>query len=126
MAAVQAELAHYRGEELAASGEEIQLAGNAGRCRLVARAVDADANGLAALASAVVAKPGFLVVLVTPSVPALAVIARSADVSLSADKLLAPLIAQFGGRGGGRPEMARGGGLAASADTIIAAIRAAI
>ena len=30
---------------------------------------------------------------------------------------------QFGGRGGGRPEMARGGGLAASADTIIAAIR---
>ena len=126
MAAAQAELARYRGEELVASGAEIQLAANGGMCRLVARAVDADANGLAALASAIVAKPGFLVVLVAPSVPALAVIARSADVSLSSEKLLAMLMTQFGGRGGGRPEMARGGGLAASADAIIAAVRAAI
>jgi alanyl-tRNA synthetase len=126
MVALQGELARYRAEELAASGEEVQLGAGSGRCRLVARAVDADANGLAALASAIVARPGFLVVLVTPSAPALVVIARSADVSLSSEKLLALLTAQFGGRGGGRPEMARGGGLAASADTIIASIRAAI
>ena len=38
-------------------------------------------------------------------------IARSADVSVSAQKLLASLIEQFGGRGGGRPELAQGGGL---------------
>jgi alanyl-tRNA synthetase len=126
MVALQGELARYRAEELAASGEEVQLGAGGGKCRFVARAVDADATGLAALASAIVARPGFLVVLVTPSAPALVVIARSADVSLSSEKLLALLTAQFGGRGGGRPEMARGGGLAASADTIIAAIRAAI
>jgi alanyl-tRNA synthetase len=63
---------------------------------------------------------------VSSSTPALAVIARSADVNVSSQKLLASLMAEFGGRGGGRPEMAQGGGLAASADTILSRVRAAI
>jgi len=54
------------------------------------------------------------------------VIARSADVSVSAQQLLAALIAQFGGRGGGKPEMAQGGGLDAPANAILAAVRAAL
>ena len=58
----------------------------------MARAIDADANGLKALATAIVAKPGHLVVLVSSSTPALAVVARSADVSLPAQRLLASLI----------------------------------
>jgi alanyl-tRNA synthetase len=126
MVALQGELARYQAEELAASGEEVRLTASGGVCRLVARAVDADANGLAALASAIVAQPGYLAVLVSPSTPALAVIARSGDVVVSSQELLASLMAQFGGRGGGRPEMARGGGLAAPADAILAAFRAAI
>ena len=65
-------------------------------------------------------------VLVSTSTPALVVIARSADVDVSAQQLLAALIAQFGGRGGGRPEMAQGGGLTASADAILAALRASL
>jgi alanyl-tRNA synthetase len=117
---LQRDLAGYRAAELAAGAEDTAA------CRLVARAVDADANGLKALATAIVAKPGFLVVLVSSSTPALAVIARSADVNVSAQKLLASLMAEFGGRGGGRPEMAQGGGLGASADAILSRVRAAI
>ena len=115
--ALQGELAGYHAEELAAGAEQVST------FRLVARAIDADANGLKALASAIASKPGYLVALVSTSTPALAVIARSADVSVSAQQLLASLMATFGGRVGGRPEMAQGGGLAAPADTILAAIR---
>ena len=118
--ALQNELARYHADELAAGAEETAT------CRLVARALDADANGLKALASAITARPGYLVVLVSASSPALAVIARSKDISVSAQQLLASLITQFGGRGGGKPEMAQGGGLTASPDAIIAAARAAL
>jgi alanyl-tRNA synthetase len=120
MDGLQRDLAGYRADELAAGAEE------AATFRLVARVVDAEASVLKALATAIVAKPGFLVALVSSSTPALAVIARSADVGVSSQKLLASLMAQFGGRGGGRPELAQGGGLAAPADAILAALRAAI
>ena len=120
MVALQNELARYQADEFAAGAEETTT------CRLVARAIDADANGLKGLASAITARPGYLVILVSSSSPALAVVARSADVSVSAQQLLASLITQFGGRGGGKPEMAQGGGLTASPDAIIAAARAAL
>ena len=127
---LQGELARYRAEELAAGAEEVRLkpdtTDSGAMCRLVTRAIDTDANGLKALATAIIAKPGFLVVLVSTSSPALAVIARSADVGVSAQQILASLITQFGGRGGGRPEMAQGGGLTASPDAILAAVRAAV
>ncbi len=145
LTALQSELARYRAKELAAGAEEVRLkpdatddevrlkpdatnAGvtHAGTCRLVARALDADANGLKALATAIAANPGYLVVLVSTSSPALAVIARSAGVDVSAQQLLAALIARFGGRGGGKAELAQGGGLNASPDSILAATRAAI
>jgi alanyl-tRNA synthetase len=126
--ALATDVARYRAEELAASAVEIRLKtesdGSPAR-RLVARAVDADANGLKALATAIAAKPGHLVVLVSTTVPALAVVARSSDVGISAQQLLASLLATFGGRGGGKPDFAQGGGLAAaSADAILeAAVR---
>jgi alanyl-tRNA synthetase len=121
--ALQGDLARYRAVELAASGEEVRLKPDT-TCRLVARALDADANGLKAMATAIVAAPGYLVALVSVSQPALVVVARSADVDLSAQQLLAGLVAKFGGRGGGKPDFAQGGGLAAPADQIIAALRA--
>ena len=135
MIALQGDLARYQADELAASAEEVRLRPDTldaptpegtsahGVCRLVARAIDADANGLKKLASAIAAKSGYLVVLVSSSTPALVVIARSADVPISAQHVLNTLIAEFGGRGGGKSEMAQGGGLAASADVIIAAVR---
>ena len=42
---------------------------------------------------------------------AVVVVARSSDVTVSSHQVLAKLIAQFGGRGGGKGELAQGGGL---------------
>jgi alanyl-tRNA synthetase len=127
---LQNDLAKYHAEELAASAGEVVLQGTSAdggrRCRLVARAIDADANGLKGLAAAIAAKPGYLVVLVSTSMPALVVIARSSNVDVSAQQLLAKLVSQFGGRGGGRREMSQGGGLSATADAILDAVRTQI
>jgi alanyl-tRNA synthetase len=142
LSALHGDLARYHAEELAASAATVRLSAlrpadgkadttGAGKpddhdVRLVARAVDADANGLKTLAAAIVARPGYLVVLVSAATPALVVVARSADVGVPAQQLLASLIARFGGRGGGRPELAQGGGLVASAEAILEAARAMI
>ncbi|MFP5379893.1 MAG: DHHA1 domain-containing protein, partial [Vicinamibacteria bacterium] len=55
--------------------------------------------------------------------PAVAVVARSADVDVDAGAVLKSLVASFGGRGGGKPDLAQGGGLDAPADELIAAAR---
>jgi alanyl-tRNA synthetase len=115
--ALQTELARFRAEELAATAEAI------GDRRLVLRALDADANGLKGLAAAIAARPGFVVVLLSTSTPALVVAARSADVNQSAQQVIAGLVAAFGGRGGGKPELAQGGGLNGTADAILAEAR---
>ena len=120
-AGVQEELARFRAEELAAAGEATVVG------RLVFQLVDADANGLKSLASAIVAKPGQVVVLVSRSRPALVVAARSTDVTaVSAQQIIGALTAAFGGRGGGRPELAQAGGLDADPDTVLAAARDAV
>jgi alanyl-tRNA synthetase len=125
---LQSELATYRADELAANAEEITLkvgsTGATSRCRLVAQPLDSDANVLKSLAAAIAARPGFLVVLVSTSMPALIVIARSSDVDVSAQQLLAKLMTEFGGRGGGRPEMAQGGGLSGTPEAIFHSVRA--
>jgi len=129
---LQTELARYRAEELAAAAEEVSVAPEAaaatgGTARLVARAVDADALGLKALASAIVSKPGYIVVLVSLSgPPVVAAVARSADVHLSSQKLLSALQATFGGRGGGKGDFAQGGGMNGSPEAILAAARQGI
>jgi alanyl-tRNA synthetase len=124
---LQGEVARYRAEELAAAAEPITLTGEPHETvRLVARAIDADASGLKALATAIVTRPGHLVVLVSSSTPALAVVARSADVSLPAQRLLASLHTVFGGRGGGKSDFAQGGGLTGSPESVLAAARAAL
>jgi alanyl-tRNA synthetase len=142
MVALQGDLARYQAEELAAGAAEVRLkppfdAAQDGlealegtdtteTCHLVARALDADANGLKSLATAIAARSGYVVVLVSTSTPALAVVARSGDVTVSAQRVLASLMATFGGRGGGRAELAQGGGLAAPPDAILKAAREAI
>jgi alanyl-tRNA synthetase len=116
--ALQTELSRYRAVELAAAAETI-----AAGLHFVARVIDADANGLKALASAITAAPGFIVALISSSTPALAVIARSADVSPSAQQILSALIGRFGGRGGGKPELAQGGGLIGPPGEILQVVR---
>jgi alanyl-tRNA synthetase len=120
VSALEAELSRYRAVELSASADET------GRGRLVCRAIDADANGLKTLASAIVAQPGYIAVLVSAARPSLVVVARSADRAVGAGDVVSALIARCGGRGGGRPEMAQGGGLDASPEAILAAAREVI
>jgi alanyl-tRNA synthetase len=119
-AGAQTELARYRAVELAASAEQTPAG------RLVLRAIDADAQGLKTLAGAVAAEPGRLVVLTSTARPALVVVARSADLTIAANDLLASLVARFGGRGGGKADLAQGGGLDAPADDILSAVRSLI
>jgi alanyl-tRNA synthetase len=117
LAALQNDLARYRADELAASADAT-AAGN-----IVARTIDGDANVLKSLATAITSRPGFLVVLVSTSTPALAVVARSSDIAMSAQAILSALIGRFGGRGGGRPELAQGGGLSGTPNEILSAAR---
>jgi alanyl-tRNA synthetase len=129
VSSLQTELAAFRAEDLAQSAEPVLLtstATGAAGCRLVLRVIDADANGLKALAMAVASKPGHVVVLASMARPALVAVARSSDVDVSAQKILSSLVSRFGGRGGGKPELAQGGGLDATAADTLAAARQAI
>ncbi len=117
IAALHGELARFRADTLAADAETV------GGYRLVVQTMDADAGGLKSLAMAVIARPGYAVVLASPSRPALVVVARSSDVALAAQEVLATLTAQFGGRGGGKPELAQGGGLDAEPAALLDAAR---
>jgi alanyl-tRNA synthetase len=121
VAGLQTELARFRAAELAASAERVT-----NEISVVLRAIDADANGLKALASAVTAVPGHAVVLVSTSRPALVVAARSAGLAVSAQQIVAALTGRFGGRGGGKPELAQAGGLDAPAQDILDAAREAL
>ena len=50
--------------------------------------------------------------LVGTSAPIALVVARSASVALDANAVLQQLLTRFGGRGGGKPDLAQGAGLA--------------
>jgi alanyl-tRNA synthetase len=103
---LQERLAPYEAAELAASGQRI------GERTIVARALEGcDAAALKALASAVASHAGYAVALFSATAPYLVVVTRSADVQVDAAAVLKSLLARFGGRGGGRPDLAQGGGL---------------
>jgi alanyl-tRNA synthetase len=109
---------------MAATAETVRLKAPGGPARLVLRAVEGDANSLKALATAVTARPGHIVVLASIAKPSLVVISRSSDLeAVDARALLSALTAACGGRGGGKAELAQGGGLDATAETILAAAR---
>ena len=55
--------------------------------------------------------------------PALVVIARAPDVAVDAAAVVKALVARFGGKGGGKPDLAQGGGLAGDVSDIVAAAR---
>jgi alanyl-tRNA synthetase len=58
-------------------------------------------------------------VLVSTSRPALVVIGRAPDVATASNEILARLISTFGGRGGGKADLAQAGGLDAAAEAIL-------
>src|SRR5688572_11271088 len=86
-----------------------------------------DAQGIKSIdVAATAASPTAVVVLFTASTPAQVVIARGSSAGADAGALLKQLAAKFGGKGGGKPDLAQGGGLNASAAELIAAARSLI
>ena len=112
-----AALARYEARELADAAEQHSWG------RLVLRAVDGDAARLKSLATAITADPGFFAVLLSTSSPSLIVAARSADVVAPCHDIVGSLAKRFGGRGGGKPDFAQGGGLNAAVEEILIAAR---
>jgi alanyl-tRNA synthetase len=83
-----------------------------------------DAPGLKALAAAATAAtPTLAIALFSRSSPPVTVVAAGPSARLDASAVLKALIATFGGRGGGRPELAQGGGFNAKVDDLLAAAR---
>lgn len=117
LAMVQVELTRHQARELADAAESLPQG------RLVLKSVDADAPLLRSLASAITSAPGFIAILVSRISPALVVAARSRDISVSCRDIVTALTNRFGGRGGGKPDLAEGGGLNGSVDRILAEAR---
>lgn len=83
-----------------------------------------DQQGLKTIAvSATTARPSAVVVLFTATNPAQVVIARGSESVVDAGATLKQLAAQFGGKGGGKPDLAQGGGLAASSADLVEAAK---
>jgi alanyl-tRNA synthetase len=114
----QEQVASSRAEALASAAE------NLGAVRAVLAPMDGwDANGLKLIASDIVERSGFAVVLVTEPPPSAVVVARSRDVAVDAGETLKALVSRFGGKGGGRPELAQGGGIGAPPSDVLAFAR---
>jgi alanyl-tRNA synthetase len=94
-----------------AGHEAAALAGSATDGVVVATLDGWDQNGLKGIATAIASRPGLVAALLggPPSFPV--VLARSADRTTDCGAVLKQLTAKFGGKGGGRPELAQGGGL---------------
>ena len=106
---MQSRLASFEADALASRAE------SRGPLRVVIEALEGwDQNGLKSIASAIVTRPAHVAVLVGSHSPAFVVVARSADSPVNAADVLKELTTKFGGKGGGRPELAQGGGLTCS------------
>jgi len=82
--------------------------------------------GLKALAVAATASARACVALMSAVPPVSLVVACSAGAPVDANVVLQQLASRFGGRDGGRPELAQGGGLVAPVPEIVSAARALI
>jgi alanyl-tRNA synthetase len=92
--------------------------------RLVAAVLPGwDATGLKNIAARIVERPGHIAVLLGAPSPAPLVVARAAGVALDASAVLRALLERHGGKGGGRPELAQGGGVTAPADDVFRSAR---
>jgi alanyl-tRNA synthetase len=113
---LQERLAGYEAQSLAARAEVI------GAWRVVVERAEWDATGLKALAAGVASLPGHAAVLFNPA-GGLVVAAKAADVPLDAAAIVRELTSVFGGRGGGRPELAQAGNLSGNETAVLDAIR---
>jgi alanyl-tRNA synthetase len=114
----RSQLAAYEAVDLASRAESV-----GGVACVFAALEHGDAATLKQMASAIVSRAGHAAVLVGSSSPAPLVVARSAGVTLDSAAVLKQITARFGGKGGGRPELAQAGGLQGSPAEILAFAR---
>jgi alanyl-tRNA synthetase len=118
---LQESLAHHEAARLVADAPAVN------GVRIVAAALEGwDAAGLKAIAAAAVGRESVAVAVFSASSPVLAVIARSANVRADAQAVLKRLMARFGGRGGGKGDLAQGGGFDGDVNLNVTAARQAL
>jgi alanyl-tRNA synthetase len=116
IARLQSELAVHEAARLIESSPVVD------GLRRAAHVVDGwDAAGLKAIALSMGARPEVAAALVGTTAPIAVVVVRSSDAALDANAVLQQLLKRFGGRGGGRSELAQGAGLAGDPQEIAAA-----
>jgi alanyl-tRNA synthetase len=107
--------------------EAAALAGRAavhGDARVVVEALEGwDQGGLKTIASTIAARPGHIAVLFSTPSPSAVVIARADGSPFDSAAAMRQLIDEFGGKGGGRPDLAQGGGLQATPEALVAFAR---
>ncbi len=112
---LQAQLSRHEAAVLAA------CAVSRGAVSVVVEALERwDIGGLKTIAAAIAQRPGYAAVLACGPEPVSVVVARADGVALDAGALVKALAAKFGGKGGGRPELAQAGGLNASPSDVVA------
>lgn len=115
---LQTKAAAHEADSLADAAELI------GGTRLVIAALPGwDAGGLKTIASRITERPGHVAVLVGTPAPAAVVVARSSDVAIDAASVLRAIVERHGGKGGGRPELAQGGGVTAPCQAVLQSAR---
>jgi alanyl-tRNA synthetase len=103
--------------------EAATLGAAAGDGPVIAALEGWDQNGLKAIASAIAERPGAVAALVGLASPSAIVIARHDGAAVDAADVLKRVVARFGGKGGGRPELAQGGGLQGEPQAIVSYLR---
>jgi alanyl-tRNA synthetase len=117
----QGKLASQEADALADAADAV------GSARLVSAALPGwDANGLKAIAARIAERPGHAAVLVGGPSASPIVVARAQDVAFDSGGLLKTLVERHGGKGGGRPELAQGGGITAPSAEVLQSARTLI
>lgn len=124
--AAEYELVRFKKEQLLSQAqrlmEEAEILPDG--TRLAARFVDADAMLLRELASRLIEQPGVIALMGAPNGDrAMYVFGRSADVNVNMGTLLRDSARLRGGKGGGRPDFAQGGGSAEILETACRMLR---
>jgi len=118
IAAMQTALAVHEADRLLA------LAPASAARRVIADVYEGwDVNGLKTIATSLIARDPVAVALVGSGAQPLVVVACAPSLGLDASAVLRRLIERFGGRGGGRADLAQAGGLTGNAVEIAAAAR---
>jgi alanyl-tRNA synthetase len=115
---LQTRLASYEASAIAARADQ------RGELRIAVEALEGwDANGLKTIAAAIAARPAHVAVLFSTPAPSSVVVARADGAGVDSGAILKQIVGRFGGKGGGRPELAQGGGAEGSIGEMIAFAR---